>query len=188
MNTCSHLFFNFAFFSRTGEVLIFSRLSPCTNLECEISLMKMAILILAAVSRVNKVVTTCELCLPRNINHLCGSHTQWIMFFETTLDCFNVLPSNWTNKSHWKMHSSRLSTWNWKSKRKIRLKSQMKKSFTESGCADSEHSAKEESTQLQSLFPESQVPWNFFLLLVFCMTFIPNQMGQFLRCAKLSLW
>ena len=43
-------------------------------------------------------------------------------------------------------------------KRKIRLKRQMKKSLTESGCADSEHSAKEESTQLQSLFPESQVP------------------------------
>ena len=37
-------------------------------------------------------------------------------------------------------------------------KSNGKKSFTESGCADSEHSAKEESTQLQSLFPESQVP------------------------------
>ena len=127
MNTRSHLFFNFAFFGRTGEVLIFSRLPPCTNLESEISLMKVAILILAAVSRVNKVVTTCELCLPRNINHLCGSHTQWIIFVETNLDCFNVLPSNSTNKSHWKMHSSRLSTWNWKSKRKIRLKSQMKK-------------------------------------------------------------
>ena len=130
--------------------------------------MKVAILILAAVSRVNKVVATCELCLPRNINHLLGSHTQWDVFVETTLDCFDVLPSNWTNKSHWKMHSSRLSTWNWKSKRKIRLKSQMKKSFTESGCADSEHSAKEESTQLQSLFPESQVPWDFF----YCKSFV----------------
>ena len=86
------------------------------------------------------------------------------LFLYTLYIASLLVPWKEWKKSHWKMHSSRFVTWSWiwhKIKTKCaNLQIDHIDQSTLFSAADSVHPAKEESTQLQSRFPESQEPWN----------------------------
>ena len=80
----------------------------------------------------------------------------WKNINSFSLDLFVFSPSKVTNKSHWKMQSSRSAACIWFFAKTIKFWV-LNLPTTLFSAADSEHPAKEESTQLQSRL--SQEPW-----------------------------